>query len=178
MIGSSILLAVLVFVPAAWAGPPTDQLREAVERVFTILQYPAIGDEAQVTRRRAAIDAVAADLFDFGDMAKQSLGQHWDPRTPAEREEFVRLYTVLIQRSYLSRVDQRDVTQTSTILGETQDGDSAVSEHDDPSQSGQPDAPRLPDAQDARALARLRHHHRRHQSRRELPGAVQQGQPE
>jgi phospholipid transport system substrate-binding protein len=58
-------------------------------------------------------------------MAKRSLGQYWAQRTPAERGEFVRLFTELVQRSYISKVDQHGAHKM-TVQGERIDGDYAV----------------------------------------------------
>jgi len=116
----------LVSAPGAWAGPPTDQLRDGVDRVFKILRDPELKGDTQITQRRTAIGKVAAEIFDFGDMAKRALGQHWVQRTPAEREEFVRLFTDLIQRAYVAKVDQRDVVTTMTFRGETVDAGYAI----------------------------------------------------
>jgi len=123
----SILILVLApySVPSAGAGAPSDQLRSGVDRVFKILKDPDLEGEMKTSQRRAAIMKVADELFDFGEMAKRSLGQHWSQRTPAERGEFIRLFTDLIQRSYVSKVDQRG-SQEMIIRGEAIDGDQAV----------------------------------------------------
>ena len=122
---SLILLFALSSVHGAWAGPPTDQLREGVERVFTILRDPELEGEKKANQRRTAVGTAAAEIFDFGEMAKRSLGQHWDRRTPAEREEFGRLFTELIQGSYVSKVDLSGSEKIS-YKGDTVDGDYAV----------------------------------------------------
>ena len=123
----SILILLLALAPAhdAWAGPPSDQLRDGVDRAFKIIRDPALAGEDKADQRRAAIVKVAGDIFDFGEMAKRTLGSHWAQRTPAERGEFVRLFTEVIQRSYISRVDQRG-SDKMVVRGETVDGDQAT----------------------------------------------------
>jgi phospholipid transport system substrate-binding protein len=103
-----ILIVVLALpgVQGAWAGAPTEQLRDGVDRVVKILRDPELRGDAKINQRSAAVNKVADEIFDFGETAKRSLGQHWVQRTPAEREEFVRLFTELLQRTYLSKVDQ------------------------------------------------------------------------
>jgi len=113
-------------VHGAWAGLPTDQLREGVDRVVKILRDPELKGDKQIDQRRAAIAVVAGELFDFGEMARRSLAQHWDKRTPAEQKEFVRLFTALMQRSYVSKVDQQDAAGRMTYRGETMDAGHAV----------------------------------------------------
>jgi phospholipid transport system substrate-binding protein len=120
------LLLALSSVASAGAGPPTDQLREGVDRVVRILRDPALAGDRQVDQRRTAIGVVASEIFDFGDMARRSLGPHWEPRAPAERVEFTRLFTELIQRSYIAKVDQHGSAARVSFLGETVDGTYAV----------------------------------------------------
>jgi phospholipid transport system substrate-binding protein len=121
-----ILLCALSLASSAWAGAPTDQLRDGVDRVFKILKDPALAGDKQVDHRRAAISKVAGDVFDFPEMAKRSLGQHWEPRTLPQRSEFVRLFTELIERSYIAKVDQHDAAARMTYQAEKVDGDFAV----------------------------------------------------
>src|SRR5262249_47639936 len=40
-------------------------------------------------------------IFDFAEFARASLGPAWNTRTAAEREEFVRLFADLLQRSFV-----------------------------------------------------------------------------
>src|SRR6185436_558215 len=98
VIWAVLLVLVLSSAPAAWAGAPTDQFREGVDRVFKILQDPELKGEANATRRRASVARVSDEISDFGATAKRSLGSHWGARTPVERTEYVRLFTDLIQR--------------------------------------------------------------------------------
>ena len=126
VIWTLISLFTLCSVHGAWAGSPTDQLREGVDRVIKILRDPELKGDKQIDQRRAAIALVAGEIFDFAEMARRSLAQHWSKRTPAEQKEFVRTFTALIQRSYISKVDQQDATRRMTYRGETVDVDHAV----------------------------------------------------
>jgi phospholipid transport system substrate-binding protein len=119
-----ILLFALSPAHSAWAGAPTDQLRAGIDRVVKTLRDPDLSGDQKTTERRAAISKVADEIFDFTETAKRALGQHWAQRTPAEREEFVRLFTGLVQRTYVSRVDQYN--SDMTFQGDTVDGDQAT----------------------------------------------------
>jgi len=123
-IWTAFLLFALCSPHGAWAGLPTDQLRDGVDRVVKILKDPELRGDKRTDERRAAISKAADDIFDFAETAKRSLGQHWAQRTPAERGEFVRLFTELVQRTYISKVDQYN--SEMTFRGDTIDGDHAV----------------------------------------------------
>jgi len=121
-----LLALALVSAPGAWAGPPTDQLRGGVDRVLEVLRDPQLSGDTRMDQRRIAIGKVAGEIFDFDDMAKRALGPHWAERTPAERGEFVRLFTDLIQRAYVGKVDQHAAAAKMTFRGETVDDEYAV----------------------------------------------------
>jgi phospholipid transport system substrate-binding protein len=122
-----ILIVLFALVPAwgAWGGAPSDQLRAGIDRVFKILGDPELNGDKKLNQRRSAIVIAANEIFDFGEMAKRSLGQFWPQRTPAERVEFVRLFTELVQRAYISKVDQHGAHKM-TVQGERIDGDYAI----------------------------------------------------
>ena len=98
-------LIILVSARDAGAGPPTDQLKGAIDRVVATLDSPALKGEGKVLERRTAVRKIANEIFDFSETAKRSLGRHWLARTPAERDEFVQVFTDLLERSYISRVE-------------------------------------------------------------------------
>jgi len=88
-----------------WAGAPTDQLRAQIDRTVKILENPELKKDGKQRERRAAVRQVANDIFEFSETAKRSLARHWATRTPAERDEFVLLFTDLLERSYISKIE-------------------------------------------------------------------------
>jgi phospholipid transport system substrate-binding protein len=44
-------------------------------------------------------------IFDYEEMAKRALGPHWRRRTPAEQEEFVKLFRDFLERIYSDKID-------------------------------------------------------------------------
>ena len=117
------LLVVLLIAPAppAWAGPATDQLRLYTDQVLKILQNPAM----TLPERREAVKSVAEQVFDVNETAQRALGQHWQQRTPAEREEFVKLFANLLEQTYISRIDEFG-GEKLTYVSEQLDGDRGV----------------------------------------------------
>lgn len=100
-----LTVALLAAVAPAWAGPPTEQLRVQMDRVIKVLEDPELKREGRQLERRAAIRRLANEIFDFTETTRRSLGQHWQARTPAEREQFVRLYADLLERSYIGKIE-------------------------------------------------------------------------
>ena len=90
---------------AAWAGPPTDQLRVQIEKVLKVFADPELTKDGRIQERRVAIRKIASDIFDFNEITKRSLGRHWQARTPAEQAEFVGLLADLLERTYISKIE-------------------------------------------------------------------------
>ncbi len=63
--------------------------------------------------------------FDFEEMARRSLAVAWQQRTPQERKEFVGLYTDLLERSYMKRIEGYS-NEKIVYLDEKIDGTYAV----------------------------------------------------
>src|SRR5215472_8130709 len=99
-----------------WAGP-TDQLREYTDQVIKVLDDPSLARQD----RRAAVRKIAHEVFDISETAQRVLARHWQARTPAEREEFRQLFADLLERTYISRMDEYG-GERIRYLGESVDG--------------------------------------------------------
>ncbi len=84
----------------AWAGAPTDQVREYTEAVIKVLEDPALKAEDKKPERRAAVRKIATEVFDVQETARRALGPHWQQRTPEQREE------VPVEARLLRRTDR------------------------------------------------------------------------
>jgi phospholipid transport system substrate-binding protein len=47
-------------------------------------------------------------IFDYNEMARRSLGAHWRRRSPAEQEEFIRLFRAFLEKIYSDKIDFYD----------------------------------------------------------------------
>jgi phospholipid transport system substrate-binding protein len=104
----AMLLAALLVSAAtpAHAGAPTEQLKTSVEQIVKVLEDPALRSEAKARERRAAIRKEAEVIFDFGETARRALGRHWQALAANERAEFTALFTDLIERAYISKIER------------------------------------------------------------------------
>ena len=120
---AALLLGLTASVAAALT--PTETVRSRVDEALQSLSKTANPGADAVERRRADIRRAADTLFDFPDMSRRALGRHWTDRTPAEREEFTRLFTDLIARTYIGKID-RYAGESIAYLSERVDGDEAT----------------------------------------------------
>lgn len=100
------LLALLLFSAAnVFADGPTGQIKSAVDRVIKILTDPRLRGEAKKSERHRLLRQVILPPFDFNEMAKRSLGANWRRRTAEEQKEFVRIFTDLLEKAYVGRIE-------------------------------------------------------------------------
>lgn len=114
------LALVLVAASPVWAGPPTDALRTHIDRIFALLDDPAMKSVSLTAARHARLRVLAEEAVDFPEAAQRALGPAWNDRTPTERAHFVRLFTDLIDHGYLWRMshdDERFVFEDEAVSG-------------------------------------------------------------
>jgi ABC-type transporter MlaC component len=78
---------------------PLELVKSTLSRVLAIVQSQA-PSATQAGKRRAEIRQAAVEMFDDNDMCRRILVQHWKDGAPKEQEEFVRLFTELLERAY------------------------------------------------------------------------------
>ena len=105
---ATILFLLVIFAAiadTAYAGLPTDQIKTTVDKALTVLRNPKLKPAAKLKDRRDQLKQILFARFDFTEMAKRALGSHWRRRTPQEQEEFVRLFTEVLERAYADIIE-------------------------------------------------------------------------
>ena len=116
---------ILAFAQVSWATTATEQLKSAIDHVLAIVDAPALKGDGRIVERRIAVRKIANESFDFAEIARRSLGRHWQPLSEAQRTEFVGLFGDLLERSYISKVELY-VGEKVVYSGERVDGDLAT----------------------------------------------------
>ena len=111
-------------VPAD-AGAPLDAVQSTVASVIAIVGRPDLQGSANLVARRALLRAVTDDFFDFPEMAQRALGYHRATPSERERAEFVALFRDLLERSYMTTIENYS-GEPIVYLSETIEGDYAT----------------------------------------------------
>ena len=111
--------AVAAAEPTASLGP-LGLVQSSAARVLRIAQSTSVGSN----ERRAGIVRVSHELFDFNEIARRALGQHWKGLSTDEQGDFVQLFTDVLDRAFVAIVDG-DPNGNVTFVEETIDGPSA-----------------------------------------------------
>jgi phospholipid transport system substrate-binding protein len=118
-------LLILSTVQGGFAATAQEQIKGAIERVVSTLDSPALKGDGKAVERRSAVRKIANEIFDFGEIARRSLGRYWQPLSEAQRSEFVGLFGDLLERSYISKIELYG-GEKIVYSGERVDGDLAT----------------------------------------------------
>jgi phospholipid transport system substrate-binding protein len=99
-----------------------EEIRATLDQVQAIQRDPRFKSEAGKKERQNRLRRTLGRRFDYAEMAKRSLGSHWQGRTKQERTEFVKLFTDLMEASYLDQIDPY-LGEKFIYLREIRDGD-------------------------------------------------------
>lgn len=119
-----------LLVASAAAAPvtgPREVVQAAVTRVLAAIERAELDTDSvraqrlALQQRRLEVRRVAAELFDFDEIARRALSRHWTGRSAEEQSEFTRLFTDLLERTYLGRIEAYS-GEKIVYLGEVVDG--------------------------------------------------------
>ena len=100
----------------------TDDVKKAVDEVVRIVSDKEMKKNDH--KRRQALKKTISTIFDYSEMAKRSLGKHWNQRTPEEKQKFAELFASLLENSYASKIESYN-NEKIVYLKETIDSDHA-----------------------------------------------------
>lgn len=106
-LGLIVLLGAALPVMAADSATKPPSPMQAVQKTIDEVLKVALslkGDENK-TKRREQLRAIIAPRFDFAEMSKRSLGTSWLKMSTAQQDEFVTVFSSLLGRTYLERVE-------------------------------------------------------------------------
>jgi phospholipid transport system substrate-binding protein len=116
-----LALHLVAGVAGSWAGPPTDNVKQVIERALDILQNPAYKGE----ERRQMVKRIVDPHFDYREMAKRSLGPTWSKLSSGQQAEFVHLFAQLLEASYSDKIEKYAQRVKIDYTGEILEGDYA-----------------------------------------------------
>lgn len=124
LITSFFILFAVPFCAGAAEGP-MEQTRDSVNKVLNILKNKDLKKASASKERRQLIRKEVSARFDFEEMSKRAMGLYWQQRTAEEKKEFVSLFTDLLEKTYIGKIEGY---QDEKVIFEDQklDGDYAV----------------------------------------------------
>ena len=101
----AILLTSLMICPFfAFAQSPLETIQTQVNKVLEVLRDPALEDESAKETKEKKIWTLIDGVFDYTELSKRTLAQHWRIFTPEQQKEFTRLFGKLLGTVYMDRI--------------------------------------------------------------------------
>ncbi|HSQ52422.1 MAG TPA: ABC transporter substrate-binding protein [Nitrospiraceae bacterium] len=91
--------------PSPAKSTPTETMKTTVSQALAVLQDQALKKPERTDERVTRLKKIADSRFDYGEMAKRSLGGQWDKLAERERQEFVDLFTELLTATYVEKIN-------------------------------------------------------------------------
>ncbi len=106
VIAAFLVVAPLVAPSTARAAlpDPSEQFKPFLDRIVAELKSEDFKNDPSCHQCQRIID-IASEHFDFHEMSKRVLGKQWRTLSPQEREQFVTLFTRLLQYAYIGKVE-------------------------------------------------------------------------
>lgn len=116
MIHRSLSYSVFVLLLTSWlsggaaaialaAPDPTEQMRPYVDKIVGILTDPTLQGQENSTKRRETVMNIVRERFDFEEMSKRVLGSQWRQLSGGEQDQFVDLFTKLLEHAYIGKIE-------------------------------------------------------------------------
>ena len=116
-------LLVPSMAPAA-SQSPTERVQAAVLEMQNAVPEQHTGEPLS-PEQAEQVSRLIGNHFDFPKLARMVLGRHWQKRTPAERKEFVSLFTELLEQSHMMKMST-EAKAEQRFVGEEVEQDRAV----------------------------------------------------
>jgi phospholipid transport system substrate-binding protein len=107
---NTILLAGCVSVAVTFGGLSlataseiTDGLKSAIDKTIEIVVDPKYQNDK--TARRTAMRKIIDGKFNYTEMGRRSLAKNWNGLSVQQRQEFVGLFSKLLENSYASKIE-------------------------------------------------------------------------
>ena len=98
-----LVLTASIFMASVACANPTEDVKKTVDEVVRIVADKEM--KKNETKRRQSLKKAISGIFDYSEMAKRSLGKHWNVRTAAEKKQFAELFATLLENSYAAKIE-------------------------------------------------------------------------
>ena len=102
--------------------PPLETIQTQVNKLLEVLADPALKAESAKETKEKKIWAIVDGVFDYTELSKRTLAQHWKAFTPEQQKEFIRLFGKLLGGVYMDRImaytDEKVVFGKATKLSD------------------------------------------------------------
>ncbi len=115
------ILALVVFPVYLYAATPTETVQTEVNKIVDMLKTPGFKSQPKDTQI-AKVREIINKVFDYEELSKRTLGREWRNFSAEQRQEFIMLFSDLLEKVYADRIlaytDEKILFDKETMLGD------------------------------------------------------------
>lgn len=123
MIAAVLVLAALLVTAPVAAATAKETVETQVNKVLKALSEPSFKDQPKETKI-VKIRSIVNEIFDYTELSKRTLGREWTKFNAPQQNEFVKLFSDLLEKTYADRLlsysDEKVVFEKESLLREGQ----------------------------------------------------------
>ncbi len=101
---ATLAALLIAFACVVRADTPLAEVKTTTEKVLLLLKDSKLQGEEKKSERRQLVRAEMEKRFAWEESARACLGRHWIKRTPAEKAEFVKIFSEFLKDTYSDKV--------------------------------------------------------------------------
>lgn len=99
-----ILAILLILAITTRAESPMMEIKSTTENVLLLLKNPEVQGPSKMEKRRQLVRGEMETRFAWEQTARACLGRHWAKRTPAEKTEFIKVFSEFLKDNYSNKI--------------------------------------------------------------------------
>ena len=101
-------LLLFISIPAFADGDsPIEALQKGVEEGLRILKDPELSEADRKQIQQQKLRIILEQLFDFREFSRRVLASHWKDFTPAQREDFIKVFAEFLGKFYMGKLQEK-----------------------------------------------------------------------
>ena len=104
LISTGLFILVVCQAHPAFGGDPLEALKNPIDRSLMLLNDPQFREPGRKAEQREKLWDIIMEIFDFTEISKRTLARNWRLFSPEERESFTEIFSKLLVRTYIDRI--------------------------------------------------------------------------
>lgn len=122
-----VLSLSLLVSSMAFAGEPQNRLKGGIDKVIAILSDQSLKGPAKRADRQAKLRTVADGFFDWNELSKRAVAEHWGKYTPKQQEDFVTSFSELLQKTYIRKLEKFNNEKVNFVKEQIEENQAFIS---------------------------------------------------
>jgi phospholipid transport system substrate-binding protein len=88
------------------AGEPTDKIKAVSDKLIAIVFDNSLKTPEMKDKREQMVIEIVDGLFNWEEFSRRALARNWNKRTDSEKRDFISLFRLLVERTYMAKAGQ------------------------------------------------------------------------